>query len=74
MTNGLGVIVMEDGDTEQDAVAGHGGGEDVAVIEIDEGVECAAGDGEENGGGKRADGAVFDVGRFRQAGWLGCRA
>ena len=45
MTEGLGVVVMQDGDAEEDTVAGHGGGEDVAVVEVDEGVECAAGEG-----------------------------
>jgi len=29
----------QDGDAEENAVAGHGGGEDVAVVEVDEGVE-----------------------------------
>jgi len=45
MTEGLGVVVMQHGDAEEDTVAGHGGGEDVAVVEVDEGVECAAGEG-----------------------------
>jgi hypothetical protein len=39
MVEGLGPVVMEDGDAEEDTIAGHGGGEDVAVVEIDEGVE-----------------------------------
>jgi hypothetical protein len=43
---------MEDGDAEEDAIAGHGGSKDMAVIEIDEGFECAAGDGEKNCGRK----------------------
>ena len=59
MTDGLGVVVMQEGDTEQDTVAGHGGGEDVAVVEVDEGVEGAAGEGKKDGGGKRAGRLVF---------------
>ena len=59
MTEGLGVVVMQDGDAEEDAVAGHGGGEDVSVVEVDEGVERAASEGEKDGGGKGADGEVF---------------
>ena len=35
----MGVVVVEDGDAEEDAVAGHGGCEDMTVIELDEGVE-----------------------------------
>ena len=39
MADGLGVVVMKDGDAEKDSVAGHGGGKDVAVVEVDEGIE-----------------------------------
>ena len=46
MAKGLGVVVMQEGDAEEDTIAGHGGGEDVAVVEVDEGVERAACDGE----------------------------
>ncbi len=68
VAEGLGVVVMEDGDAEEDAVAGHGGGEDVAVVEVDEGVERAAGEGEKDGGGKRVDFAVFGI-RHGRLGW-----
>ena len=72
MTNGLGVIVMQDGDAEQDAVAGHGGCEDVAVVEIDESVQCAAGDGQEDGGGERSGDVVFGGRRVcGRVGWVG---
>ena len=45
MTKGLNVVVMKERDAEEDTIAGHGGGEDVAVVEVDEGVECAAREG-----------------------------
>ena len=59
MTESLGVVVMEDGDAEEDTVAGHGGSEDMTVVEIDEGVQRSSGEGEEDGGGKGADDAEF---------------
>ncbi len=50
MTDGLKAVVSHERDAEEDDVAGHGVGEDVAVVEIDEGVEQASGGGEEHGG------------------------
>jgi len=46
-------VVAKDGDAEEDDVAGHGVGEDVAVVEVDDGVEQAAGGGQEHGVGER---------------------
>ena len=46
-------VATSQGDSEEDDVAGHGIGEDMAVVEEDEGVEQAAGGGEEHGVGKR---------------------
>jgi hypothetical protein len=48
------------GDAEEDDVAGHGVGEDVAVVEVDDGIEQAAGGRQEHGVGERVglDGAV----------------
>jgi hypothetical protein len=45
-------VATQDGDAEEDDVAGHGVGEDVAVVEVDDGVEQAAGGGEEHGIGE----------------------
>ena len=42
----------ENGDAEEDDVAGHGVGKDVAVVEVDDGVEQAAGGGEQHGIGE----------------------
>jgi hypothetical protein len=39
MADEFNVVVLQDGGAEEDTVAGHGGGEDVAVVEVDEGVE-----------------------------------
>ena len=59
MMEGPEVVVMQDRNAEEDTVARHGGGEDVAVIDIDEGVKRTAGEREKDGGGKGADGAVL---------------
>ena len=45
-------VAAEYGDAEEDDVAGHGTGEDVAVEEEDDGVEQATGDGQEHGIGE----------------------
>ena len=45
-------IAGEDGDAEEDDIAGHGVGEDMAVVEVDDGVEQAAGGGQEHGVGE----------------------
>ncbi len=57
----VGPVAAHGGDAEEDDVAGHGVGEDVAVAEIDDGVEEAAGGGEKHGGGER--------GGFEAGGW-----
>jgi hypothetical protein len=56
-------VAAEDGDAEEDDVTGHGVGEDVAVVEVDDGVEQATGGGQKHGVGERVglDGGV--VGR-----------
>ena len=45
-------VAAKDGDAEEDDVAGHGSGEDVAVVEEDDGVEQATGGGQEHGIGE----------------------
>jgi len=48
----LGPFVACGGDAEEYDVAGHGVGEDVSVVEIDDCVEESAGSGEEGRGGE----------------------
>ena len=50
VAKGLGGVAGEQGDAKQDGVAGHGGGEDMAVEDVDDGVEHAAGNGEQGCG------------------------
>jgi hypothetical protein len=50
--NDVAPVAAENGDAEEDDITGHGVGEDVAVVEVDEGVEQAAGGGEEHGIGE----------------------
>ncbi len=45
-------IVGDDRDAQEDEIAGHGVGEDMAVVQVDDGVEQAAGGGEEHGAGR----------------------
>lgn len=59
-------VATSQGDSEEDDVAGHGIGEDMAVVEKDEGVEQATGGGQEQRVGKR-------VGSDRDAGGDGHR-
>jgi hypothetical protein len=62
MMKGFVMVVAEESDAGEDGVAGHGTGEDLAVIEVEEGVEGAAGEGEEKGGGERVGGAALGCG------------
>jgi hypothetical protein len=43
VSDDISTVAAEDGDAEEDDVAGHGTGEDVAVEEEDDGVEQATG-------------------------------
>jgi hypothetical protein len=47
-----GPIAADNGDTEEDDVAGHGVGEDVTVVEVDDGVQHAPGSGQKHGSDK----------------------
>lgn len=49
---GLVGVAAEQGDAEEHQVSGHGSGEDAAVSDVEKGVEEAAGEGEQEGGGK----------------------
>jgi hypothetical protein len=63
-------IVAEDGDAKEDDVAGHGVGEDVAMIEVDDSVEQSAGGCQEHGFGECAGlngGIVVGHGGWRQS-------
>ena len=55
MGHDISAVMAQDGDAEKDDVASHGVGEDVAVVEVDDGVEQAAGGGQEHGVGERVD-------------------
>ena len=67
----LSRVVAEDGDAEEDDVAGHGVGEDMAMVEVDDGVEQATGGGQKHGVGERVglDGGVVG----RHGGWRDSR-
>ena len=54
VAKGLAPILRDEADAEEDDVAGHGVGEDTAVEEVDDGIEQAAGGGEEDGGAERS--------------------
>jgi len=66
VTDDLVPTTADGGDGEKDDVACHGVGEDVAVIEIDDGVQQASGGRQEHGVG---EGAGLDVGVERWHGW-----
>lgn len=53
MGNDIFPIAADQGDSKEDDIASHGVGEDMAVIEEDEGVEQASGGGEEQSVGER---------------------
>jgi len=60
-------VAADDGDAEEDDVAGHGIGKDVAMVEVDDGVEQAAGGGQEHGVGECVGLNLCD--RGRHGGW-----
>jgi len=53
MGDDIGPVMAENGDAEEDDIARHGIGEDVAVIKVDDGIEQAASGGQEHGVGER---------------------
>ena len=55
-------------DAEEDDIAGHGVGEDVAVVEVDDGVEQAACSGEQDGRGEGGRAGGFAIGGFGHSG------
>lgn len=52
VAEGLEPVAADGGDGEENDVAGHGVGEDVTVVEVDDGVEQAPGGSEEHGIGE----------------------
>lgn len=64
MHEGIVSIVMQERDGAEDGIAGHRAGEDAAVVEVEEGVEHTAHQGEEQRAGERIHGAAFRRKRF----------
>jgi hypothetical protein len=53
MGHDISPIMAQEGDAQKDDVASHGVGEDVAVVEVNDGVKQSAGGGQEHGVGER---------------------
>jgi hypothetical protein len=61
MVDGLHRVVVQQRHAQQDAVACHGGGEDVPMVQVDEGVQRAAGAGQQDCGGQAPGRTLFDL-------------